>query len=169
MNPISLKPPPGVSAMKSSSVVCAAACAAFAVGLVASVFADAPVTKDSKGLVAVGLLDTVFNQRKVQQGFDEYVGDTYKQHNPYAADGKQAAIDFLSKFLATGAEYKYDFKHVYVDGRIVVVHSHVTRGKDDRGSAVIDIFRLDNRNKIVEHWDVLQPIPEKSANDNTMF
>jgi predicted SnoaL-like aldol condensation-catalyzing enzyme len=160
--------------MKSSRVVCATACAAFSsalltIGLAASAFADAPVTKNPKGLVAVGLLDTVFNQHKVQEGFDRYVGDTYKQHNPYAADGKQAAIDFLSKFLAPGAEYKYDFKHVYVDGSIVVVHSHVTRGKDDRGSAVIDMFRLDKHNKIVEHWDVVQPIPEKSANDNTMF
>jgi predicted SnoaL-like aldol condensation-catalyzing enzyme len=155
--------------MKSSRVVCAAACAAFAIGLAANAFADAPVTKNPKGLLAVGLLDTVFNQHKVQEGFDKYVGDTYRQHNPYAADGKQAAIDFLSKFLVEGAVYHYDFKHVYVDGSIVIVHSHVTRGTDDRGSSVIDMFRLDKHNKIVEHWDIVQPVPEKSANDNTMF
>jgi predicted SnoaL-like aldol condensation-catalyzing enzyme len=139
------------------------------IGFATASMADTAVTRNPRGLIAVGLLDMVFNQRKVKEGFDKYVGATYRQHNPYAADGKQAAIDFLSKFMATGAEYKYDFKHVYVDGRIVIVHSHVTRGKDDRGSAVIDIFRLDRHNKIVEHWDVLQPVPEKSANDNTMF
>ena len=155
--------------MKTSNVVVTAAIAAFALVLAVRAIADSAVTKNPRGLMAVGLLDTVFNQRKVQEGFDKYVGDTYKQHNPYAADGKQAAIDFLSKYLGTGAEYKYDIKHVYVDGQIVIVHSHVTRGKDDRGSAVIDMFRLDKHNKIVEHWDVVQPIPEKSANDNTMF
>jgi len=155
--------------MKTSNVVVTAAIAVFALGLAVRAIADSAVTKNPRGLMAVGLLDTVFNQRKVQEGFDKYVGDTYKQHNPYAADGKQAAIDFLSKFLGTGAEYKYDIKHVYVDGQIVIVHSHVTRGKDDRGSAVVDMFRLDKHNKIVEHWDVVQPIPEKSANDNTMF
>jgi predicted SnoaL-like aldol condensation-catalyzing enzyme len=122
-----------------------------------------------RAALARGLLDTVFNQRKVQEGFDKYVGATYKQHNPYAADGKQAAVDFLSKFMATGAEYKYDFKNIYVDGRVAIVHSHVTRGAADRGSAVIDIFRFDEHDKIVEHWDVVQPVPEKSANDNTMF
>ena len=127
------------------------------------------VTNNPRGLVAVGLLDTVFNQRRVKEGFDRYVGSEYKQHNPYAADGKQAAVDFLSKFLTPTTEWHYDFKHVYVDGRIVIVHSHVTRGAADRGSAVVDIFRLDRNNKIVEHWDVVQPIPEKSANDNTMF
>jgi predicted SnoaL-like aldol condensation-catalyzing enzyme len=147
----------------------AAALAALSISVGTAALADTAVTRNPRGLLAVGLLDTVFNQRKVQEGFDKYVGATYRQHNPYAADGKQAAIDFLSKFMASGAEYKYDFKHVYVDGRIVVVHSHVTRGKDDRGSAVIDIFRLDKHNKIVEHWDVVQPVPEKSANDNTMF
>jgi predicted SnoaL-like aldol condensation-catalyzing enzyme len=155
--------------MKSSTIVATAAIAVFALGLAVRAIADPAVTKNPRGLMAVGLLDTVFNQRKVQEGFDKYVGDTYKQHNPYAADGKQAAIDFLSKFLGTGAEYKYDIKHVYVDGQIVIVHSHVTRGKDDRGSAVVDMFRLDKHNKIVEHWDVVQPIPEKPANDNTMF
>ncbi|MGH8315662.1 MAG: nuclear transport factor 2 family protein, partial [Steroidobacterales bacterium] len=75
----------------------------------------------------------------------------------------------LSQFLTPTTEWRYDFKHVYVDGRIVIVHSHVTRGAADRGSAVVDIFRLDRNNKIVEHWDVVQPIPEKSANENTMF
>ena len=155
--------------MNSWTIRGAAVLAALSICVATAAPPQTPITRNPRGLLALGLLDTVFNQRKVQEGFDKYVGDTYRQHNPYAADGKQAAIDFLGKFMASGAEYKYDFKHVYVDGRLVVVHSHVTRGKDDRGSAVIDIFRFDRHNKIVEHWDVVQPVPEKSANDNTMF
>jgi predicted SnoaL-like aldol condensation-catalyzing enzyme len=64
--------------------------------------------------------------------------------------------------------WRYEFKHAYVDGNIVVVHSHVRMNAEDRGMAVVDIFRLE-KGKVVEHWDVVQPIPEKSANDNTMF
>ena len=40
---------------------------------------------------------------------------------------------------------------------------------DDRGSAIVDIFRFDVNGKIVEHWDVIQPIPEKTASGNGLF
>ena len=141
-------------------------CGAMALASAAS--ADTSVTSNPKGKIAVEFLDMVFNQKKVKEGFDKYVGSYYKQHNPFAADGAQAAIDFLAPYLAKATGYRYDFKHVYVDGDIVVVHSHVKRDDNDRGSAVVDIFRLE-KGKVVEHWDVIQPIPEKSANDNTMF
>jgi predicted SnoaL-like aldol condensation-catalyzing enzyme len=131
--------------------------------------ADPAATTNPKGRLAVGLLDMAFNQHKVKEAFDKYVGATYRQHNPFAPDGRDAAVELLGKWLAGMPEYKYEFKHVYVDGQIVIVHSHVTRDAKDRGSAVVDIFRLDGKNKIVEHWDVVQPIPEKPANDNTMF
>lgn len=130
--------------------------------------AGTELTEHPNGVLVVKFLDLVFNQHKVKEGFDKYVGTTYRQHNPFAADGREAAVEFLSKALAGMPGYRYDFKHVYVDGDHVIVHSHVTREPGDRGSAVVDIFRLEN-GKVVEHWDVIQPIPEKSANDNTMF
>jgi predicted SnoaL-like aldol condensation-catalyzing enzyme len=52
---------------------------------------------------------------------------------------------------------------------MVVTHSHITTSPDDRGNAVADFFRLNRQGKVVEHWDVIQPVPETSANDNTMF
>jgi predicted SnoaL-like aldol condensation-catalyzing enzyme len=130
--------------------------------------AEAGISKNSKAQKVVAFMDMVFNQKKVKEGFDKYVGDKYIQHNPIAPDGKEAAVEVLGKALTALPGWTYDFKHAYVDGDIVVLHSHVKIKAEDRGMAVVDIFRFE-KGKIVEHWDVVQPIPEKSANSNTMF
>jgi predicted SnoaL-like aldol condensation-catalyzing enzyme len=59
-------------------------------------------------------------------------------------------------------------KRIVAEGDLVVIHSHLILKPGNRGSAVVEIFRLEN-DKIVEHWDVAQEIPETSANNNTMF
>lgn len=97
-----------------------------------------------------------------------YLGDRYIQHNPLAADGPaglKAFLDYAKENLST---FKVEFKRVLADGDFVVVHAHARANPEDRGSAVMDIFRLEN-GKVVEHWDVIQAIPEKAMNDNTMF
>jgi len=130
--------------------------------------AEAGLSKNPKAQKAMAFLDMVFNQKKVKEGFDTYVGDKYIQHNPIAADGKEAAVTVLSQVLQQMPGWSYEFKHAYVDGNIAIVHSLVKLKADDRGMAVVDMFRFE-KGKVVEHWDVVQPIPEKSANSNTMF
>lgn len=98
-----------------------------------------------------------------------YMGDQYVQHNPLAADGPEGLKAFLDFAKQQLPDFKADIKQVFADGNYVILHVHATRGPEDRGSAVMDIFRLDDNGKVVEHWDVIQPIPETSANDNTMF
>jgi predicted SnoaL-like aldol condensation-catalyzing enzyme len=98
----------------------------------------------------------------------KYLGDKYIQHNPLAADGPEGLKTFLEFAKANLGTFKVEFKRVLADGDFVVVHAHATAGPDDRGSAVMDIFRLEN-GKVVEHWDVIQSIPEKAMNTNSMF
>jgi predicted SnoaL-like aldol condensation-catalyzing enzyme len=124
--------------------------------------------KNASEAAVIGLLDTAFNQRKYAEAFDKYVGPYYRQHNPTVADGKQAIIEGMKQWLPTVPGLHYKFKHLYSDGDRVIVHSLVTTGPTDRGMAVVDIFRLE-KGKIVEHWDVAQPVPENSLNTNTMF
>jgi len=71
-------------------------------------------------------------------------------------------------FVQQFPEVNLEIQRMVAEGDLVVTHSHLTTGPQDRGSAVMDIFRLE-QGKIVEHWDVMQPVPETSANDNTMF
>jgi predicted SnoaL-like aldol condensation-catalyzing enzyme len=98
----------------------------------------------------------------------KYFGSHYTQHNPLAADGPQGLKGFIEFLKAKFPDAKSEFKRVFADGDYVIVHVHAVREPGTRGNAIIDIFRLEG-GKVVEHWDVTQPIPEKALNNNTMF
>ena len=109
-----------------------------------------------------------FNLHKPEEAVSRYLHTTYRQHNPGAADGAGPFIAFAKGFIKAFPDVYVDFKRIVAEGDLVVVHSHLTLKPGERGSAVVDIFRLEN-GKIAEHWDVVQEVPEKSANTNTMF
>ncbi|HUH78381.1 MAG TPA: nuclear transport factor 2 family protein [Methanoregula sp.] len=108
------------------------------------------------------------NLRKPEEAVAKYLGPYYRQHNPGAGDGPEAFIGFVKGFTAAFPGLSFDFKRIIAEGDLVAVHSHLVRQPGDRGVAVMDIFRVE-KGKIVEHWDVLQEIPESAANTNTMF
>ncbi len=112
--------------------------------------------------------DLAFTQRKPEEAVVKYQGPYYRQHNPSAKDGPEAFIGFVEWFAQTYPSFQIDIKRIIAEGDLVVMHSHLVHEPGERGTAVVDIFRLEN-GKIVEHWDVVQEIPETSANSNTMF
>ena len=118
--------------------------------------------------IAVAFFNMIFNEHKVAEAFETYSVPTYIQHNPYAATGAQPAIDFLGPYLEANPEATADIKRIIAEGDLVAIHNNPKANAEDRGRAVVDIFRLDG-GKVVEHWDVVQDVPEKSMNDNTMF
>lgn len=117
----------------------------------------------------VAFYTTAFNDKQPELAVARYVGATYIQHNPFAGDGPQAFIDFVKAYAAQNPQLNVDIKRVIAECDLVVTHSHITTSPTDLGSAAADIFRLDRNGKIVEHWDVVQPVPATSANDNGMF
>jgi predicted SnoaL-like aldol condensation-catalyzing enzyme len=117
---------------------------------------------------AVAFYDLIFNQNKAKEGIDLYVGNEYIQHNPHVGDGKQAFIEYFDKMAKEWPGKTVSFNKVIGEGNLVVLHCH-QHWPGDHDYAGIDIFRFDDHGKIVEHWDVLQVIPEESKNGNSMF
>jgi predicted SnoaL-like aldol condensation-catalyzing enzyme len=111
--------------------------------------------------------DQVINQKNFEAA-SKYLGSRYTQHNPTAADGPEGLKVFIQFLLDNYPKSHSEIKRVFADGDYVILHVHSIREPGTRGRAIFDLFKLEN-GKIVEHWDAVQDIPEKSANSNGMF
>jgi len=118
--------------------------------------------------VADAFVPLLYGQGKVREAYMNWVHPDYQQHNPHAENGRDAAIDFLEPFYIRNPTHRMIVYRVIVEDDLIAVHLHGKTREQDLGAVAVDILRVDNC-KIVEHWDVTQPVPEKSLNDNGMI
>lgn len=105
---------------------------------------------------------------KVQEAYTRFVGPGFKHHNPFFEGSAESLMRGMEGNARQNPNKTLDVKRAIAEGDLVVVHSHVRQNPDDRGGAVVHLFRFEN-GRIAELWDLGQPIPEESPNQYGMF
>lgn len=112
-------------------------------------------------------VDIFYTQKRVREAFDFLVADDYRQHNPAIPDGPESAVRMLTPKFDGSPDSRFEVQRILVDGDLALVHVRAS-GPGRPDAAVADIYRFEN-GRIVEHWDVLQPVPEDPVHDHPMF
>jgi predicted SnoaL-like aldol condensation-catalyzing enzyme len=81
--------------------------------------------------------------RKDFRAASRFIGNTYIQHNPRAEDGPAGLAKFIAHLRTEYPASHWEIKRFVTDGDLVAVHVLEKLQPEDRGSAVIDIFRLE--------------------------
>ncbi|MEO6340086.1 MAG: ester cyclase [Caulobacteraceae bacterium] len=153
--------------MKFLNLAMAAGLAAVTLSTASGAYAAETAQEKANKAAVVAFYNAAINDKDFDKSV-KFLGNRYTQHNPTAADGPEGLKGFLTFLREKFPQSHSDIKRVFAEGDYVILHVHSVREPGKLGRAIVDIFKLE-KGKVVEHWDVVQDIPEKPANNNTMF
>jgi predicted SnoaL-like aldol condensation-catalyzing enzyme len=119
--------------------------------------------------------DEMINKKHAIQATEKYLVPDYIQHNPVIPTTAKALGEFFNSVTGARKNLRVVVHHIIAGGDWVWAHVNFVNlyndDLNDRGVAGVDIYRFNVDGKMVEHWDVLQEIPDpvKAANTNGMF
>jgi predicted SnoaL-like aldol condensation-catalyzing enzyme len=117
---------------------------------------------------AIDFLRLALVEGEPELAVKRFVGATYTQHSPGAADGVDAFIAFAQSVKRDYPDLKLEICRTFAEGDLVALHTRVI-GFGDSEHAAVDMYGFDQDGKIVEHWEVIQAVPASALNPNGMF
>jgi predicted SnoaL-like aldol condensation-catalyzing enzyme len=105
---------------------------------------------------------------KAREAYQKCVAPGFRHHNAYFHGDAESLMKGMEENAAKNPNKVLEVKHALEDGDLVAVHSHVRMKPGDRGVALVHLFKFEG-DRIVELWDLGQPVPESSPNENGMF
>ncbi|WLR47318.1 nuclear transport factor 2 family protein [Halobacillus litoralis] len=116
---------------------------------------------------AVSFLEQVAGG-EVREAYQRYVRSDFSHHNPYFQGDKDSLMSAMEEDAANNPHKTLEVHRAIEEKDMVVVHSHIKQHQEDPGVAVVHIIRFEE-GEIVELWDIGQPIPKDSPNENGAF
>lgn len=117
--------------------------------------------------IAISFLRLV-SSGKVSEAYEKFIHTGFRHHNPYFRGDRESLMLAMEEAQLKNPNKVLEIKRAIEEGDFVVVFSHVKQNPEDRGGAVVHIFRFED-NKVAELWDIGQGVPEESPNENGMF
>lgn len=105
---------------------------------------------------------------KVREAYAKFVGAGFRHHNPFFEGSAEALMTAMEENARQNPGKVLEVKRAIAEGEFVVVHGYVRHKPGDLGAALVHIFRFE-KGRIVELWDVGQPVPDESPNPYGMF
>jgi len=122
---------------------------------------------DNNKNAAVSFLELA-SSGNIREAYSKFVGDGFRHHNPFFEGSAESLRAGMEENARQNPNKIFEVKRVIAEDELVAVHSDVRQKPDDLGAAVVHIFRFEN-GRIVELWDLGQPVPEQSPNQYGMF
>jgi predicted SnoaL-like aldol condensation-catalyzing enzyme len=124
--------------------------------------------REERNLKAVlDFYEVVINSQQYERA-GEFLDDDYIQHKPEVETGAKGVLDFVRFTYSQAPNHKARIIRSFVDGDYVILHVHIINAVEAPNIAVMDIFRVEN-GKLMEHWDVASPVPDRAKNINGVF
>ncbi|MCM3712034.1 nuclear transport factor 2 family protein [Sporosarcina luteola] len=105
---------------------------------------------------------------EIDEAYEKYASPELRHHNPYFPGDGESLKKAMKENDGMSPNKTLEVKQTIEEGEMVMVYSHIKQNPDDLGAAAVHIFRF-HEGKIIEMWDVGQPVPEESPNENGMF